>query len=1385
MSSGDYYRASLHQERARRQSILVQRSRNGRPRYLETADLTDWARIMRKQVQRLAQLGVDGVHGASAWRLEVLADDNNFTILGGDNTDEGAKAAWVGGLRALLYRNTDYQCLSRGPFNETDAFALHHRATGLGVGTLTDSHAKMVVNALVGMSVQIPGAGSFPITANTATQLSLDGFDPADYPELGARPYYFVELQAPEADATQPVYLDVHIEDWGMAEDPALDHNPGGTPVECARREVLIQRVWVQQVADAPEMPVSLTYLDSTGTRHWVLKIGEIVRVAGEDGIDAVNADARNEHASVAEEVEEARSLAFACVDAPFDDLADRLMRDTSVIVVGNSDASNAYRGHFNGPEGLLAALACDAAGARTIFLRNGTYSLVGLGKLTVRANWTIIGESPAAAVYLDADSVGESMLVSRHARVANISIVRNNAAGRDVAVRLGGRGAALDRCFVYDLKVGGTAVLLQGSGATGGASLVDCDVYKVNGSGVRFAEASAEPPLSQGGTAIGTEDTHLVGSLPALGGDAGTVDVSTYGCSIARSRVMTVCSEFDADDAGIYVGAGDSVHISQCAVLSDGGAAMTVKTKLAGGGAPSSWSARGATTIDGSVFMIQPGDNYADAAAFAVKYTSGRIDVRGCRVEALEPGTCPPRMVKVDPSAEMLDLTVDGLLVRTQSAQAVSVEPSVVSAARARLAHVDVVPMGDAVGPTTGFSLNEGSPRSLIEAVDCRVTAWSAQQVGFYVIGGVTLRACVVDGADTAQRALAAGDLPLVKPAAFSARLDADGTRAPVLESCHVLSHGCVGFRVDSPVDNALRVVLRNCVVAGRSRTLAGMACLTRGRVSIVGGEIYDVRGAGVLNATDRADAVICSGLQVYRAGQEYVVDSSFPSEGDDFQVEWAAGLRGTHLASQCLVNECAVGIRPAANGVVNGGVVSACLVGVQVEEDGTRLDGVELADCTYGLVAHGVVDGPVGSASIYAPKVAGAKITSVAHTALTLKIVLSQKGSMGLHMDAVGANEPGGWSVGVDITGPSRHNGRPIFLNNCVGGSLSADVRVSRAQPVTVSGCTRLDIAALRSDTSPALLADGADGIRVRNVYSRDRVVLKNCPAGVVVDGGEVEGLTVTMEDPPAPYSQVLIKRLHALGTSSGDTADVASGIYIGREAGVRLSALDLVIEDCKVGPCRRVRQDLTAPVAEVEVGRSAGIRVQAGGTSTRVQMLGCTILGDNVNNEIGALLGDLNQIVNRREDDTDDQHCYGIGRLEVKDCVFQTRLVGGTHPPLLVAVMQTTVHTVHGNHFAVDMGRVAYFYAECNGDPDLYVRVDFKGNTSTARSAGADGADRPVIMYNQRMLLDGGLTPGEWGGLPNAPGDHELEAVLRTNNVWSTRDWMLDDTGVVVEG
>ena len=483
MSTGRYYRWNLHQERARRQSILLQRSSNGHPTYVESADFTDWARITRKSTQRIAQLFGDAMDGVDAWRLEVLAGENNFTIKGGDNTDEGAAAAWVGGFRALLYRDTDYQCVSRGNFNEVDAFNIHHRATSVAAGALNDVHSKYVAGALVGQTVTIAGAGSFLVTGNTATQILLAVFDPVDFPDLGARPFYYIDLAAPVADFDQDVYLDVHLEDWGVEEDAALNHNPGvpGKEVECARREVLIQRLWVRQVVVAPEMPVTSSYTDSTGTRHWVMKVGELNRLAGNEAIPEVDPEA-GDHFPAPDDVRAARDFAHFDVGVDHDDdglypkqplnLSERFSREDSVLVIG----PDGDPGIYTGASGLQDALSLP--GPHTIFLRNGTYALTR--DVIIPDRWTIIGESRKVVLSPVNDDVHGIELRGR-ATLSNVTVSIPSMCKS--GIRIVGRQAAVRQCWIQRLDTSDQpAVLFQdlvSGGRSTGASIIESTAFK------------------------------------------------------------------------------------------------------------------------------------------------------------------------------------------------------------------------------------------------------------------------------------------------------------------------------------------------------------------------------------------------------------------------------------------------------------------------------------------------------------------------------------------------------------------------------------------------------------------------------------------------------------------------------------------------------------------------------------------------------------------------------------------------------------------------------------------------------------------------------------------------------------------------------------------
>ena len=588
MSTGDYYRFDLHKERARRLSILAQPSRVGRPRYLETADLTDWARITRKALQRVAQVAtLNGVDGAEAWKLEATADDNNFIIKGGDNTDDGAKAAWLGGLRALLYRNTDYNCTLNAP-NEQDLFAIHHKATAIANNLVTDTASKYAVNALVGYEIHIEGAGEFTVTANTPSTITLAGFNPGDYGLTDAsRPYYWIVLKAPVAGATQAVYLDVHIEDWGMAEDAELNHNPRGAPVEWARREVLIQRIFVNQ---NNEMPV-VDYNDSLGRKHYVLKIGAIVRQAGDDAIPEVNDDNREDQASSAQEIFDARGFAHFEVGVDHNGdgtissaqpttLADRLAREESLLVVG----PNGDPGIYTGPDGLLEALAINTSfsapsAPHTVFLRNGFYDFSGKGTIVVPAGWTLVGESRNVRIGFD-PAAEFGMQVESGAKVENIYLSSSSADNPGILLAGSnshlGRGATLSRCTVTaTISNGDTpAILVRGyedsttGVVTGGTTIRDCQIFKSRGLAVKVELRNVGAAVQNSARAAFSNGTS---------GEIDSYHVNIENCRIYSGRQDASAGAFKRTNAALNISTHASVLVNRTLLVGDENPALYI----------------------------------------------------------------------------------------------------------------------------------------------------------------------------------------------------------------------------------------------------------------------------------------------------------------------------------------------------------------------------------------------------------------------------------------------------------------------------------------------------------------------------------------------------------------------------------------------------------------------------------------------------------------------------------------------------------------------------------------------------------------------------------------------------------------------------------------
>lgn len=495
MSTGRYHRFQLHNERAHRQSVLLQRSSNGRPVYVESADFTDWARIVRKQINRLARLHRRGVNGDGAWAIQVDPDNpnNNFLLQGGDNTDANAKEAWLGGFCALLHRTVSFDAQRGGEFNDLDAANLHHRATSVAAQQLIDLHSKFAVNALTGQTIHIEGAGEFEVLSNTATTIVVDTFDPANFPNLSARPWFWIVPTTVEGeDQVRPVYLDVHLEDWGMEEDSQLNHNIGGTPVECARREVLVRRVWLRQNADTPESPIE-DYKDATGAQHYVLFLGNITRRDGIDAIaeDDIDLEDVEVFASSGDEVDLAREFAHFAVGEDHNadgvtneqprNLSERLARQDSWLVVGPTGDPGIY----TGPNGLRDALAIGANGGAvndsypfTIFLRNGVYSITE--DLVIDDRVRIVGESKQAIIAVNMTDLGDAVSLEGRAQLSNVTLLMTRG-----SVVVKGRSVGLSDLYV--LQQSGNLVPaisfrteLDDHGAVGGSCLSDSTLVAV-----------------------------------------------------------------------------------------------------------------------------------------------------------------------------------------------------------------------------------------------------------------------------------------------------------------------------------------------------------------------------------------------------------------------------------------------------------------------------------------------------------------------------------------------------------------------------------------------------------------------------------------------------------------------------------------------------------------------------------------------------------------------------------------------------------------------------------------------------------------------------------------------------------------------------------------
>lgn len=620
MSTGNYYRWNLFNERKRYFAALAQSSMDGNPCYLLDSDMTDLTRIVQRGIQRLAQVGVDGSVGPTAWDLahNVEDEENNFLITGGGGTDETAAATWVGGLRATLYASTDYKCMNSGAFNVADADAIHRRYSSVASGTLVDEHANYRPHALIGLKVQVGGAGEFTVSENTETTLTLTGFDPGvlTFTHL----YYYIALTPPPADAVQTVYLDVHLEDWGMEEDSDLNQNPGGTAIEAMRRLKLVQTVWVDQRTETnPNDPIitfttnsdgRLTYVDPAETRHYVFKLGEITRRAEDDAIlaDDINS-AHEDEAGSPPEVVAARAFS-ACLpidgnadNQQPDNLRERLLRGDSFVTVGDGTTST---GMFNGPAGLQAAINCRPA---KIFLKRGIYNFAGLGTLTVSAGVHIVGESALGSIIFVDTTIGAApgVLLGQGTSLEHVVLNRGVSEATGPLVQFNGLDACISKCRIQDLTHTGCAVLFYAAGGTGDCRLVDSRITKANRTAIRVSRTADAPPESLGYVSY----------------DGYPLDHA--GLHIDRCHVIT--TSCTSGHPAVHLGAGAACYLTNCIISAAGEIIVAEGAHIGDAATPASFLGRDLHFISHNLLFGLSGAGVAGMARVRLKPSNVLFD--------------------------------------------------------------------------------------------------------------------------------------------------------------------------------------------------------------------------------------------------------------------------------------------------------------------------------------------------------------------------------------------------------------------------------------------------------------------------------------------------------------------------------------------------------------------------------------------------------------------------------------------------------------------------------------------------------------------------------------------------------------------------------------
>lgn len=561
MSTGHYTR-NMFSEVKRYQSMLLQRSSAGRPIFVVDSDFTDWARIQLNQHRRLAQLFTDGTISPTDMALQAGGYSNDFII--------GAGRGLVSGFNAYIAPEGRYTCYDGLTYDLGQADQFHRRWTSLAANTLVDVHAKYNTNALAGYTLTLmraDGLRTYTITSNTQNTITVTGLDPL---VASDSPFYFIALKTPLAPATQEVWLDCHEEDWGAAEDSDLNHNMRGSQVEASRRLKLIQSVLVQQgnfVTLVDYGNGHYGYVDASGTQHYCLKLGELNRTTSAVITSAHIDNNREEQAGTPVEVRDAREIGGCVVDQP-ETLSERLDRDTVWVTVG--DGVDTF-GHYNGGEGLAAAVAC---GPANIFVKPGTYTLNDV--ITLQAGTRLTGGGATITV---TDLGG--FVMEATTEIANLTLTRSDVSSNAV-VQVTGINAKLVNCYISDGAANPASVIVT-SDSKYGIVIEGC--YIAHGGGTAL-QANACTTTSS--TPLVVADCVLTSSSSAAAtatlvlNNPGMVRVSNCAITSGHRALDAYTQSVNANGT---VTSNNSVVLTDCTMVAATGSDYTGKSLVRVGG--------------------------------------------------------------------------------------------------------------------------------------------------------------------------------------------------------------------------------------------------------------------------------------------------------------------------------------------------------------------------------------------------------------------------------------------------------------------------------------------------------------------------------------------------------------------------------------------------------------------------------------------------------------------------------------------------------------------------------------------------------------------------------------------------------------------------------